>query len=161
MLLFDDYDALYEFLHEHLPDKVKYEFLYTRVAVRVKPTDDPIRQKYGRKEVSYAVFCRLERYGYAYRIESKETREKTFEWEKQVLLWSRIQEDIAKNIFPTTSTEQFRLVSINEACKFLGLTRPSVYKLINDNEIPVVQIFEKTKRIQMRDLLNYIESKKK
>lgn len=160
MLLFDDYDTMYEFLHENLPDKVKYEFLYTRVAVRVKPTDDPIRAKYGRKEVPYAVFLDLMNRGYASWLESKETVEKTFERQKRVLFWSRIQDDIEGNVFPSNMADQYKLISINDACKFLGLTRPSVYKLIRDNEFPVVQIFDKTKRIQMRDLLLYIERKK-
>lgn len=160
MLLFDDYDTMYEFLHENLPDKVKYEFLYTRVAVHVKPTDDPIRAKYGRKEVAYAVFIKLKNRGYAYWLESKESVEKTFERQKQVLLWSRIQDDIEDNVFPSEMADQYKLISINDACKFLGLTRPSVYKLIRDNEFPVIQIFDKTKRIQMRDLLLYIERKK-
>ncbi|MBN1971509.1 MAG: helix-turn-helix domain-containing protein [Candidatus Delongbacteria bacterium] len=160
MLLFDDYDAVYDFLHENLPEKIKYQLLYTKVGY-ANFSKYPRHEKYGGQKPPYAVFLSLEKYGYAYRLESKETREKTIEWDKQVLLWSRIQEDIGINIFPSTSTEQFKLISINEACKFLGLTRPSVYKLINDNEIPVVQIFDKTKRIQVRDLLKYIESKKK
>ncbi len=160
MLLFDDYDAIFDFLHENLPEIIKYQFLYGHVG-HTNFAKYPPHEKYGAQKVPYAVFVSLEKYGYAYRFESKETRQKTFEWEKQVLLWSRIQEDVKLNVFPSTSTDQFRLISINEACKFLGLTRPSVYKLINDNEIPVVQIFDKTKRIQVRDLLKYIESKKK
>lgn len=161
MILFDDYDAIFDFLHENLPEHVKYEFLYTKIGFRRRPTDDPILAKYGRKDIPYAIYSTLKRNGYAYQLESKETFKKTFERQKQVLLWSRIQTDVKNNIFPSQTLDQFKLISINEACKFLELTRPSVYKLINENEIPVVQIFDKTKRIQLKDLLNYIESKKK
>ncbi len=160
MLLFDNYDAMYDFLHENLPEKVKYEFLYTKIGFRRRPTDDPILAKYGRKDTPYSIYSALKYNGYTYQLESKETFKKTFERQKQVLLWSRIKRDVEDNIFPSQMLDQFKLISINDACKFLGLTRPSVYKLINENEIPVVQIFDKTKRIQMRDLLLYIERKK-
>ena len=159
MLLFDDYDAMFDFLHENLPENMKYEFLYSHVGY-YKNAKYPPHAKYGRQKVPYAVFITLRNHGYAYWLESKETTETTFKRQKQVLLWSRIQQDIESKIFPSEMAEQHKLISINEACKFLGLTRPSVYKLIRDNEFPVVQIFDKTKRIQMRDLLKYIEKKK-
>lgn len=159
MLLFDDYNALFDFLHENLPENMKYEFLYGHVGHN-NYAKYPPHAIYGRQKVPYAVFLTLMNHGYAYRLESKETHEKTLKRDKQVLLWSRIEKDVTANIFPSKLEDQHKLISINEACKFLGLTRPSIYKLINNNEIPVVQIFDKTKRIQMRDLLKYIEKKK-
>ena len=160
MILFDHYDAIFEYLHENLPKEVKYKFLYDHHYYDRFAPPDRYNKKYGRPKVPYGVFFDLQRYGYAAIVNSKETFEKTFDREKYILMWSKIEEAINKNLFPSTDLENYRLLSVNEACKMLGLTRPSVYKLIKQNEIPVVQIFDKTKKIQLKDLLKFIEQKK-
>lgn len=160
MLLFDSYEGLFSFLMENIPEKTKYEYLYSTTYYNNNAPTSLTHAVFGRPKPPYYVFLDLLKHGYAYKFESRESNEKTFDGEKYILLWSRIESDISNNLFPSESTEHYKLISINEACKFLSLTRPSVYKLINENEIPVVQIFDSTKRIQMRDLLKYIEKKK-
>jgi excisionase family DNA binding protein len=42
----------------------------------------------------------------------------------------------------------------------MEVTRPTIYKLIRENEIPFVEVLSQ-KRIQLKDLLDYIDKNKK
>jgi len=160
MVLFDHIDTMIQFMHDNLPEKIKYEFLYEMPSFKPRYPSEDFNEKYGNPIVPYVIFLNLCEYGYAFKIVSGETFNISFEKEKYILMWSRIKEAITESTFLAKDIEQYRLISINEACKLLGLTRPSIYKILNQNEIPVVQIFDKTKRIQLKDLIKYIEQKK-
>jgi excisionase family DNA binding protein len=49
----------------------------------------------------------------------------------------------------------YKILTINQVCEFLSVSRPTVYKLIRDGELPTVN-FIGQKRIQMKVLLQYI-----
>lgn len=160
MVLFDHIDTMIQFMHDNLPEKVKYEFLYEMPYTKPRYPSKDFNEKHGNPIVPYSIFLDLCEYGYAFTIVSGETINISFKEKKYILMWSRIEKAIKESTFPAKDIEQYRLISINEACELLGLTRPSIYKIINQNEIPVVQIFDKTKKIQLKDLLKYIEQKK-
>lgn len=53
-------------------------------------------------------------------------------------------------------SNKFKLLTINQVCDFLNISRPSVYKLLKDNTIPYLEILGH-KRIQLNELLKYIQ----
>lgn len=76
-----------------------------------------------------------------------------------ILLWTKLKDFIKNNDSLSVELEKYSLVSINSACKMLDISRPSMYKIINEKKIPVVEILSQ-KRIQLKDLLNYIKENK-
>lgn len=79
---------------------------------------------------------------------------------KYILLWTKLQRHLEQNDLLTFEQEKFRLISINKACEIMEVTRPTLYKLINERKIPFVEVLSQ-KRIQLKDLLDYIDSNKK
>ncbi len=55
----------------------------------------------------------------------------------------------------------YKLLSIEDACKMLNISRPTLYKLINSEDIPLVKIGNDISKIQMIDILNFIRRSKK
>jgi len=53
----------------------------------------------------------------------------------------------------------FKLLTINQVCEFLNVTRPSVYKLLNDGHLEYVKVLGH-KRVQLMELLNFIQEKR-
>jgi excisionase family DNA binding protein len=49
----------------------------------------------------------------------------------------------------------YKILTINQVCEFLSVSRPTVYKLIRDGKLPTVN-FIGQKRIQMKVLLKFI-----
>lgn len=160
MHLFDHPDDIFAFLHENLPEPVKYEFLYELPIAKPKYISSDYNEKYGEKRVPFRVFLDLEKYGYAHTLISHERSKDNDIKERYLINWSAIQKAIHENDFLTTEKQSLKLVSISEAAELLGITRQSIYKIIKKNEIPVVEIFDRTKRIKVKDLLGYIERKK-
>lgn len=52
----------------------------------------------------------------------------------------------------------YKLLTINQVCEFLNVSRPTVYKMLNDGDLPFLEILGQ-KRIQVKDLLSFIQSK--
>ncbi len=50
-------------------------------------------------------------------------------------------------------------MTLNQACEFLSISRPTLYKLIENREIKSIEILGK-KRIQLFELINYISQNK-
>lgn len=50
-------------------------------------------------------------------------------------------------------------LTLNQACEFLSISRPTLYKLIENREIRSIEILGK-KRIQLFELINYISQNK-
>ena len=50
-------------------------------------------------------------------------------------------------------------MTLNQACEFLSISRPTLYKLIENREITSIEILGK-KRIQLFELINYISQNK-
>jgi excisionase family DNA binding protein len=63
-----------------------------------------------------------------------------------------------KEDFLNYQINNYRLLTVNQACEFLNISRPTLYKLIKDGEIKDIEIMGK-KRIQVIDLMNYISTK--
>ncbi len=51
-------------------------------------------------------------------------------------------------------------LTLNQACEFLSVSRPTLYKLMENNEIKYIEILGK-RRIQIYELINYIAQNKK
>jgi excisionase family DNA binding protein len=51
-----------------------------------------------------------------------------------------------------------RLLTIKEVCQMLNLTKPSVYKLFNTNQLPYYEILSQRK-VKHTDLIKFIDSK--
>lgn len=83
-----------------------------------------------------------------------------FDFVGYVLLYSQLEILLTGDETLNNDILRFKLLTINQACDFLQLSRPSVYKLLKENVIPQVEIFGQ-KRIQMNDLLSFISEAKK
>ena len=65
-----------------------------------------------------------------------------------------------KEDFLNYQINNYRLLTVNQACEFLNISRPTLYKLIKDGEIKDIEIMGK-KRIQVIELMNYISNNSK
>lgn len=83
-----------------------------------------------------------------------------FDFAGYILLYSQLKILLAGDETLNNDILRFKLLTINQTCDFLQLSRPSVSKLLNENVIPYIKIFGQ-KRIQMNDLLSFISEKKK
>ena len=62
-----------------------------------------------------------------------------------------IMKDIEKNM------KKDELLSVEEAADWLAISKPTLWRMIRRGEIPVVKIAQRTIRIKLTDLENYIE----
>ena len=75
-----------------------------------------------------------------------------------VLLYTQMLRYMYRNDeYLNNDINKFKLLTINQVCDFLSISRPSVYKLLNDNTIPYIEILGH-KRIQVNELLKYIQA---
>ncbi|AHW58668.1 Helix-turn-helix domain-containing protein [Draconibacterium orientale] len=89
-----------------------------------------------------------------------EEAEYSFDFAGYVLLHSQLVKLLAGDENLNNDILRFKLLTVNQTCDFLQLSRPSVYKLLKDGDIPQVEIMGQ-KRVQMNDLLSFISEKKK
>ena len=54
------------------------------------------------------------------------------------------------------SPQEKPLLTIGEACQFLGLSRSTVYRLITDGELRLIKVYNRS-LIARRDLDSYVE----
>jgi excisionase family DNA binding protein len=59
----------------------------------------------------------------------------------------------------TSDIHQHRLLTINQVCDILGVTRPTVYKFFEDGTLSYYEILSQRK-VRHTDLMNFIEKKK-
>jgi excisionase family DNA binding protein len=149
MILFNSMEAVVAFLEKKLPEKIKKNLFYETGSGG---------SRYRRKLPPYFVIQELRKHEIIIGITNNP---ENFAYpEKYALHWSRLQKILSASDNLLIEQEKYSLISINTACKILGVTRPTVYKIINDNKIPYVDILSQ-KRIQLSDLLDFIEQNKK
>jgi excisionase family DNA binding protein len=83
-----------------------------------------------------------------------------FDFVGYILLYSQLQILLSGDEILNNDILRFKLLTINQTCDFLQLSRPTVYKLLKENHIPHIEIFGQ-KRIQMNDLMSFISEKRK
>jgi excisionase family DNA binding protein len=154
MILFESVNKLVAFLEKHLSEKIKeelfndvYYFEHKGIRregkIRLKPI--AIVQKLSKYEFVIGVTTNIEQLSFPV---------------KYILLWSRLEKFLKVSDSFSNEQEIYALISINKACQLLDVTRPTLYKIINEKKIPYVQILSQ-KRIQLKDLLDYIDNNKK
>nr|WP_319571268.1 helix-turn-helix domain-containing protein [uncultured Draconibacterium sp.] len=79
----------------------------------------------------------------------------SFDFAGYVLLHTQLVKLLAGDENLNNDILRFKLLTVNQTCDFLQLSRPSVYKLLKDGVIPHVEIIGQ-KRVQMNDLLHFI-----
>jgi len=53
--------------------------------------------------------------------------------------------------------KRIELLNIDEAAELLAVSKPTLWRMIRRGEIPVVKISQRTIRIKITDLQNYID----
>jgi excisionase family DNA binding protein len=77
-----------------------------------------------------------------------------------ILHYSRIKKLLSgKPEFIENDVLYEKPMTINQACEFLSISRPTLYRLIEKREINSIEILGK-KRIQLLELINYISKNK-
>ena len=77
-----------------------------------------------------------------------------------ILHFTRIKKLLAGNPeFIENDVLYEKPMTLNQACEFLSISRPTLYKLIENREITSIEILGK-KRIQLFELINYISQNK-
>ena len=142
-------EAVVAFLEKNLPEKIKEKLFFERISHK---------SQFRRKLKPYFIIHELRKHELIIGI--TDNPDNTAFPEKYVLHWSRIQKILSASDNLLIEQEKYALISINTACKLLSVTRPTVYKIINDNKIPFVEILSQ-KRIQLKDLLDFVEQNKK
>jgi excisionase family DNA binding protein len=59
----------------------------------------------------------------------------------------------------TDSTEVDRLWTVNEAAKYLNLTRDTIYQLVCHKRLPVIKLSARCIRFSKKALLEWVESR--
>jgi excisionase family DNA binding protein len=77
-----------------------------------------------------------------------------------IFLYTKLKKDIKQQDIFAETLKNDRLLTINQVAEFLSISRATVYNKIKEGALPVVDLFGQ-KRIQLKDLLDYINSKKK
>lgn len=153
MIRFKRMENVVDFLEKNLPPKIKDELFFSvshwehkgvMRESRNRLTPHSITEKLREYELLIGIF---------------DDTKNLFFPNEYILQWTKLKKIIERDDSISTGIEKYSLISINTACKMLDVTRPTVYKLLNDKQIPVVEILSQ-KRIQLKDLLDYIESQK-
>jgi excisionase family DNA binding protein len=153
MIRFKSMDKLAEFLEKNLPEKIKSQLFTETHSWEHKGKMRESQRKLKPVEVMYKLMNQ------GFLIGINENPDNYPYPEEYILLWSKMLRFIKANDTLSVEQEKYALLSINKACKMLEVTRPTLYKIINEGKIPYVQIFSQ-KRIQLSDLLAYIENGK-
>jgi len=53
--------------------------------------------------------------------------------------------------------EKDELLTVDEAAEWLTISKPTLWRIIRRGEIPIVKIAQRTIRIKLTDIENYIE----
>ena len=53
--------------------------------------------------------------------------------------------------------ERAELLTVDEAAEWLAISKPTLWRMIRRGEIPVVKIAQRTIRIKLTDIEDYIE----
>jgi len=102
----------------------------------------------------------LENYGLLYEITEYNGWDEETTSKGYVLFYSKMLRYLNKNSESLNNDDNiYKLLTINQVCEFLNISRPSVYKLLNDRQLPFTEILGH-KRIQLIELLNFIQEKK-
>ncbi|KAA5542422.1 helix-turn-helix transcriptional regulator [Adhaeribacter rhizoryzae] len=72
-----------------------------------------------------------------------------------------VSEEINKNHNYHTEPETEKLYTIREACKYLGLSKPTIYSLMKEGKLKSTYLGINRLRFQKQDLLAYINSGRK
>ncbi len=154
MIEFKSSDMLVQFLEDNLPKKIQDELFYSTYKFEHKG-----KEREGRTRLRPPmVFRELLELGFAFGY--SDDPEHYFFPKRLILNWTKLKQFIEVSDSLKDDQSKYALISINEACKFMEVTRPTLYKIIRDGKIPTVQILSQ-KRIQLKDLLEYIERNKK
>ena len=85
---------------------------------------------------------------------------KELESKGYILFYTQLLKYLNRNSeYLTNDINIFKLLTINQVCEFLNVTRPTVYKFLNDGHLEYVEVLGH-KRIQLIELLNFIQEKK-
>jgi excisionase family DNA binding protein len=152
MILFENIDQVHTYITNELVDKkrshkdwVKKEsWLYLPYSNKLFKTSDEIIADL----VEYELLFELKEYqGWIREKESK----------GYVLFFSPLIKMLkGKNGSFDSKFEYERLLTVNDCCEFLNVSRPTVYKLIKNNVLQHVEIFG-NKRIPLYSLLDYAQ----
>jgi excisionase family DNA binding protein len=154
MIHFENIKLVNEFIREFLIDKEKSTLSFGMFGV-----PDVLYLKTSSKEFTKVddIINELKRLGLLYEITEFNS---AFYTQPQIigyiLNYSQIKMFMAgEEDFLNNQIYINKLLTINQACEFLNITRPTLYKLIKNNEIKPLELFGK-KRIQVVEILNYI-----
>jgi excisionase family DNA binding protein len=154
MIRFKQVEKIVAFLDKNLPAKVKDEIFFSTTSWEHK--GEMVHSRTAKNP--FFIVGNLREKGFITGIADDPS-----DWfmpKEYLLHWSTLKKFIADSDILSFEQEKYGLISINKACKMLDVTRPTLYKLIREKEIPYVQILSQ-RRIQLKDILDYIEENKK
>ena len=76
-----------------------------------------------------------------------------------ILWWSKLKSILKNSEHIQWNIKSIKLLSINQSCELLNVTRPTLYKLLKNGSLPYVQ-FLNQKKIQVIDIVNFIDLNK-
>ena len=153
MIEFKSPTELVRFLDENLPDKIKSKLFFeeNQREYRGKTIIDKT------KKSDFFIFDELRSREFAAGITKNPAS--TYIPEKYILYWTKLQKFLNSENSLEYDIKLLSLLTINQACEFLAVTRPTLYKILREEHIPTVEILSQ-KKIQLKDLVEYVENKK-
>ena len=158
MIFFKNISLVQYFLFDNVVDRKKstiYKWGDRKVQVFFKKSNNPYDsfESIYRELIKNELLFELKK-GVA-KFKSKSGYTKT----GYILWWSKLESIIKNSEHIKWNLEAGKLLSINQTCELLNVTRPTLYKLLKNGSLAYVQ-FMNQKRIQVMDILNFIDLNK-
>jgi len=153
MIKFNSVDSAVAFLEKNLPPKIKNEVFNRWVSWEHKGKTVGNWQAENPRQIIENVI----KTGFMYGLSENEYE--LFP-DKFILMWSKLKKFMKSSDTLSMELDKYALISVNKACEFLDITRPTLYKLLKEKKIPFIDVMSQ-KRIQLKDLIDYVESEKK
>ena len=153
MISFDNYNLLLAFLEKNMSPKIQQELFFEWTTWEHKGKTVGRWNKLNPR----SIINTLEKDGFVYGISENEYNPYPT---RHILLWTKMKKSIDDTDSLPVEFDKYALISINKACQFLDVSRPTLYKLLSAEKIPYVEILSQ-RRIQLKDLLDYIDKNKR
>lgn len=161
MIYFKERFLLANFLRDNLLNNEKLkEYFISKISVT---TNVPVSVDY--LTIADTAIKELVDFGFLYEIKSASRSTENIlrvniDDSGYVLFWSEFQNQLKSDLPLINPIKEKKLLSVNQACEFLSISKPTLYKIINNGILPFVD-FMGQKRIQLLDLLEFVNLNKK
>jgi len=137
MLYFKSMFAVETFLRKNFINQEKSKIYFASMKDKTEVYPKGTSEKFTSMD---SLIEELRSFGYVHQLkrEANTVKSGIFIESGYILYWSQLEKDLKSDDILANPLKSKKLLSVNQACEFLSISRPTLYNLINDNKIPVV-----------------------